>query len=73
MKFDPNEIIGLVATIIVFASYSFSDVKKLRILNIVGSVLFVVYGFILPAYSTALLNIACIVMNSYKIYKLKKN
>ncbi len=42
----------------------------MRSLNLVGSAVFVVYGSILPAISTAVLNGALIIVNTYHLVKL---
>ncbi len=45
----------------------------MRSLNLVGSAVFVVYGSILPAISTAVLNGALIIVNTYHLIMLIKN
>ena len=42
----------------------------MRILNIIGSLVFVIYGLILPAYSTALLNGILVFINAYRLLML---
>ncbi len=42
----------------------------MRILNIIGSLVFVIYGLILPAYSTALLNGILVFVNAYRLLML---
>ena len=42
----------------------------MRILNLVGSVVFVIYGALLPAISTAVLNGCLIIVNAYHMVKL---
>ncbi len=69
------EIIGIVATLFVIASMCFktTSIKGsiiMRSLNIVGSVIFVFYGFLLPAYSTGILNIVLLLVNSYHLITL---
>lgn len=71
------EIIGLVASILVLASISIksSTVKSniiMRIINTIGSSIFVWYGISLSAYSTAILNIGAVAINLYYIIKLIK-
>ena len=73
-----KEIIGIIATLLVLASMCFKTTSYkgslcMRILNIIGSAVFVVYGFMLPAISTAVLNIALIVVNLYHTIILIKN
>lgn len=63
-----TEIIGIIASVILIVAMSFRSTtpKKnilMRAINIIGSILFVVYGFLIPAYSTAGLNIAIIIVN----------
>ena len=62
------EIIGIIASVILICAVSFRSTTPkrnilMRLINIVGSALFVVYGFMIPAYSTAGLNIAIIIVN----------
>jgi len=42
------EIVGYLASIVVLYSFTMKDVKKLRMVNMVGCLLFVVYGFMMP-------------------------
>lgn len=71
------EIIGLIASVFIILSMSFvsTDTKsniKMRIFNMIGSLIFVIYGLLIPAYSTSIVNFFMIVVNLYNIYKLKK-
>ena len=72
------EIIGIVATLLILASMSFrTDSYKgdvlMRILNMIGSAVFAVYGFLLPAWSTAILNTALVFVNAWHLYSLVRN
>jgi len=42
------EVVGYLASIVVLCSFTMKDVKKLRKVNMVGCLLFVVYGFMMP-------------------------
>lgn len=69
------ESIGIIGTVAIlismcFKTSSFKAALWLRILNLAGSVLFVVYGALLPAISTAVLNGCLIVVNGFHIYLL---
>lgn len=71
------EIIGIIATLFVLASMCFKTRSYrgsfwMRVLNIAGSVVFIVYGFLLPAIATAILNIALLFVNSYHLILLVK-
>ena len=71
------ELIGILAGVFVLISLVFRSTTTkteilMRIINSTGAILFIVYGLILPAYSTALIN-ACIVgVNIYNLYVLLK-
>ncbi len=70
-----KEAIGLFATIMILISMSFKTLSYkgslwMRITNIIGSVLFTIYGFILPAYSTGILNGVLIFVNIFHLTKL---
>lgn len=72
------EIIGLVASCLVVFSMLFktSNVKGsiiMRSVNCLGSIVFTVYGFLLPAYSTAITNgILFVVHLVYLIIEIKE-
>lgn len=73
--FKGMEAIGIVATLMILASMLFPTLSYkgsvcMRSLNLVGSAVFVVYGSILPAISTAVLNGALIIVNTYHLVKL---
>ena len=72
-----NEWLGLLASAFILVSFLTNNQIKTRIINMVGCVIFVVYGFILPAYSTAFMNgalfIVHIVYLTKDYLKSKKN
>lgn len=73
-----KEAIGIVATLLILVSMLFPTLSYkgslwMRILNLVGSVIFVIYGSLLPAISTAVLNGALIIVNAYHLIKLVIN
>lgn len=61
------EVIGIIATIFVLLSFSVNDIKKVRVINIVGAVLFVIYGYLIGAFSTWLLNGLLVLIHIYKL------
>ena len=72
------ELLGILAGVLILASLILPSVTitgniRMRVINIIGSVLFVIYGFLIPAYSTAIVNIATIILNLFHILKLVKN
>jgi len=64
------EYIGYLASVIVLVSLLMSSVKKLRWINLFGSITFVVYGFLIKAYPIAVLNIFTITINIYYLIKM---
>ena len=69
------EFIGILAGIMLFISLisPCTSIKAniiMRSLNAAGSALFVLYGFLIPAYSTAILNISMIFLNIFNLIKL---
>ena len=72
------EIIGLLASIIVILSMCISSSNTkgniiMRIVNIVGSALFIYYGFALSAPSTIIVNFGAVIINIVYIVRLTKN
>ena len=57
------EIIGIAATLFVLASFLVNDIRKVRLINIVGAALFVAYGYLIGAFSTWLLNGVLIIIH----------
>lgn len=71
------EIVGIISTMLILASMLFKTTTlkggiAMRVLNLVGSATFVVYGVLLPSISTAILNGALVIVNSYHLVILLK-
>ena len=69
------EIIGIAATVLILFSMLFKTTTlagdiRMRVLNLVGSIVFVVYGCLLPAISTAILNGGLVIVNTYHLIML---
>lgn len=67
------EIIGLLGTVFVLISFFMKNVKKIRCVNIVGAILFVVYGAIINAVATWVLNGVLIVVHIVFLIKDNQN
>ena len=59
------EMLGYMASGLVALSLMMRSLRKLRIINLVGSLLFTVYGFIIGAYPVAVLNAFIVLVNLY--------
>lgn len=67
---DLIEWVGYAASIMIAISLIMTDMKKLRIINTVGCILFVVYGGYVKAYPVAAVNAFIVFVNLYYIYKM---
>ena len=65
------EILGIIATLFVLAAFMLNDVKQIRIVNLIGAILFVVYGILIHSLSVSLLNGILIIIHLYKLIKRK--
>lgn len=63
------EIIGIIATVFLVLSFVCTGERHIRIVNSIGAMLFVFYGLIIGAWSTALSNFLIIAINVYKLLK----
>lgn len=66
------EIIGIIATLFVLLSFLMKKIELVRIINIIGATLFVIYGVLIGAFSTWLLNALLIIIHIVYLIKLKK-
>ncbi len=64
------EWVGYAASFFIAVSLLMTEVIKLRIINSVGCVLFVVYGFLVKAYPVAVANVIILLINFYQLYRL---
>lgn len=63
------EIFGYVGTALIVISMMMSSVKKLRILNMSGSVISVIYSALSDAWPIVVLNISLILINAFHLVK----
>ena len=66
------ELIGIIASVLIAASFFLDGEKFIRAVNTVGSVVFIAYGLLKGSFSVVLLNSISVVVNIVKIYKIKK-
>ena len=71
------EFIGILAGVFILTSLVFRSTAckteiLMRILNSIGAVLFIIYGILLPAYSTVIINSCILVINTDIIFALLK-
>lgn len=66
------EAIGYFSTLLVLISFLMTSVVKLRLVNLVGSGIFVVYALLTKSYPTAIMNIGICAINVYFLVRLMK-
>ena len=65
------EVIGVCASVIVLISFLLKGEEKIRIVNLIGAILFVIYGLLIHAFSVWFLNSALVLAHLYKLIKFK--
>ncbi|HEX2982463.1 MAG TPA: hypothetical protein VHO28_02860 [Ignavibacteriales bacterium] len=66
------EALGYVSSVLVAVSLTMSSIKKLRVANLIGAVLFSTYGLIIKAYPVFLVNFFIVITNIYYLSKMRK-
>lgn len=66
------EIWGIVATLFVLTSFLCNEEKYIRMVNIVGALIFVGYGLALQAHSVWLLNGILVVIHVIKLRGIRR-
>lgn len=67
------EWLGYAASIIVFVSLSMTSIVKLRWYNMLGAILFSLYGFLIGSYPVAFMNFLIVCTNIYYLVKMNKH
>lgn len=72
------ELLGIIASVVILVSTlcrtnTYNSALTLRLLNLIGSVLFTLYGILKPSISIALLDGPAIFINLYHIHRLRKD
>ena len=66
------EIIGITGTVLILIAFLCNSEEKIRILDMLGAIAFVVYGFLIKAPSNVILNGILIIIQIVKLVKLHK-
>ena len=64
------EVIGIIASVMVLATYIVKSPLAFRIIAIIGGVLYVLYGVYLHSFSTVFMNCSCLAINVFNLLKL---
>ncbi len=75
MELTTVEVIGYLASLGVLASFMFKNMRKLRIVNTIGCILFIMYGLQMPTLRIGLpiiiTNAAIVCLNIYYLFIAK--
>lgn len=66
------EVIGYLGMLVVFGSFMAKDIKLVRIINMVGSILCLTYGILTMTIPTAVLNGGLFILNTVMLYLSSK-
>ena len=66
------EVIGIAGTLAILIAFLCNKEEHIRIVDAIGATLFVIYGVCINSPSTVILNVALILIQSVKLYKMKK-
>ena len=61
------ELIGTTASVLVLISFLMKGEKRIRIINIIGALIFVIYGILIGSFSVSFLNGVLILIHLYKL------
>ena len=64
------EIIGIIGTLVILVGFLSNSEKSIRIFDMIGSALFVIYGVLIHSFSNVFLNSALILVHVVKLYKM---
>ncbi|MBQ4253814.1 MAG: YgjV family protein [Erysipelotrichaceae bacterium] len=66
------EAVGYLGSFLVLVSFLMTSVVKLRIVNTVGSLIFMIYALIIHSYPTAVMNACLVMINLRFLWKISK-
>ena len=69
---DKTELLGYIASGLVLISFLMKDMKKLRIINIFGCMMFISYGILLSSIPVIITNTAIVIINIFYLQRNKK-
>jgi len=64
-----TEWVGYLASLVLMISFLMKNINKLRIINSIGAVLFIVYGFMLSSWPVIITNAFILGVNVYYLSK----
>lgn len=65
------ELLGVMASVIVLLSFLFKSEARIRMINIIGAIMFVMYGTLINSFSVQLLNFVLVIVHIRRLKQLK--
>ncbi|GJM59847.1 hypothetical protein PEDI_03990 [Persicobacter diffluens] len=65
---DYSDWVGYIAMTLVALSFTFKEIRKLRLINSIGAVFFVIYGVMIQAYPVVVVNSFIAIFNIYHLF-----
>lgn len=65
------EWIGILASTITLLSFVLSTEVQMRLVNLIGSLVFIAYGVSINAPTVCAFNTLMVVVNAYKVYRIR--
>lgn len=66
------EVIGYVGSVIIAISLTMNSIVKLRVVNMIGALLFGTYGIMIDSIPVVLVNYFIVVTNIYYLWRSKR-
>ena len=66
------EVFGFIGTLLILIGFLSNSEKRIRLFDMAGSALFVLYGILIGAYSNIILNSTLIIIHIVKLNKMKQ-
>lgn len=67
------QAMGYFSTVLILISFLMTSVVKLRLFNLIGSVIFVIFAFLTKSYPTAIMNVGLCLINIYFLIRLARS
>ena len=67
------QAMGYFSTVLILISFLMTSVVKLRLFNLIGSIIFVIFAFLTKSYPTAIMNIGLCLINIYFLIRLARS
>ncbi len=67
------ELFGYLGSFLVLISFLMTSVFKLRVINTIGSVIFMTYALIIKSYPTAIMNFFLVLINLRFLWKMRRD